>query len=342
MSIDQVQARTAEILSRIQSLQAGPPAGGALGVAAATDPTSADFSQTLSAATSQAGFTPPVTSMMGSLSAAIQPAAGDNGSAAVALATRQVGTPYVWGGAAPGGFDCSGLVQWTYGQLGVHLPRTAAEQARAGTAVHPADAQPGDLVCFARTGSVDHIGIYAGNGMMVVAPHTGANVRMERVDLATAVSIRRVTEPSPVVGSTTAEWARALPPAGQRFAPLIARAADQAGIPPQLLAAVAWTESGFDPGAVSPAGARGLVQLMPRTAEGLGVDATDPAQSLAGGARYLREQLDAFGGRTDLALAAYNAGPTAVRRAGGIPAYPETQAYVSRVLDHVRTLGGRA
>jgi soluble lytic murein transglycosylase-like protein len=81
---------------------------------------------------------------------------------------------------------------------------------------------------------------------------------------------------------------------------------------------------------------------MPATARGLGVDALDPAQALQGGARYLRTQLDAFGGRADLALAAYNAGPTAVRRAGGIPDYPETQNYVTRVLDRYRQLGGTA
>jgi soluble lytic murein transglycosylase-like protein len=141
---------------------------------------------------------------------------------------------------------------------------------------------------------------------------------------------------------TPGAWAAALPPQGQALAPAIARAAAAEGIDPALLSAVAWTESGFRPQAVSGAGAQGLMQIMPATARGLGVDPLDPQQALLGGARYLRQQLDAFGGRADLALAAYNAGPTAVRRAGGIPDYPETQAYVGRVLDRYRQLGGPA
>jgi soluble lytic murein transglycosylase-like protein len=254
----------------------------------------------------------------------------------VGVAESQLGTPYVFGGSAPGGFDCSGLVQWSYKQLGVDLPRTAAEQGRTGTAVSPADAQPGDLVYFDKAGPVDHIGIYAGNGTWVVAPHTGAQVRLEKVDLSTATSIRRIT--SAPVG----DWAAALPAAARPYAGAIARAAAAEGVDPALLSSVAWTESGFRAQARSGAGALGLMQLMPATAAGLGVDPLDPEQALAGGARYLRTQLDRFGGRADLALAAYNAGPTAVRRHGGVPPYPETQAYVTRVLDRYRQLGGTA
>jgi len=103
------------------------------------------------------------------------------------------------------------------------------------------------------------------------------------------------------------------------------------------LAALAWTESGFNPAAVSGAGAVGLTQLMPATAAGLGVDAGDPYQNLLGGAKYLAGQLQRFG-RVDHALAAYNAGPTAVAKAGGVPGYPETHAYVSRVLDRLNSL----
>ncbi|MGH3442105.1 MAG: lytic transglycosylase domain-containing protein, partial [Nitriliruptorales bacterium] len=104
-----------------------------------------------------------------------------------------------------------------------------------------------------------------------------------------------------------------------------------------LLAAVVWTESSFHEGAVSSAGAVGLAQLMPATARGLGVDPHDPAQNLAGGARYLSFQLRTFGS-TDLALAAYNAGPGAVRRAGGIPNVLQTQLYVLIVLDRLQGL----
>lgn len=90
-------------------------------------------------------------------------------------------------------------------------------------------------------------------------------------------------------------------------------------------------ESGFNPDAVSPAGARGLAQLMPDTARSLGVAIDDPHDNLDGGARYLLKQIETFGS-LDLALAAYNAGPEAVRKYGGIPPFAETRAYVVRVL----------
>jgi soluble lytic murein transglycosylase-like protein len=101
---------------------------------------------------------------------------------------------------------------------------------------------------------------------------------------------------------------------------------------PALLEAVVWQESRWNPAAVSPAGARGLAQLMPATARMLGVDPDDPLANLEGGARYLRQQLDAFDGNLEKALAAYNAGPGRVRRAGGIPAIRETQDYVRSIL----------
>ena len=115
------------------------------------------------------------------------------------------------------------------------------------------------------------------------------------------------------------------------YASLFATAGARYGVDPALLAAVAKTESGFDPAAVSPAGAKGLMQLMPSTAASLGVDPLDPAQAVDGSARLLRQLLDRFGGRVDLALAGYNAGPGAIQRYGGVPPYPETRTYVQRV-----------
>src|SRR5438105_10854018 len=109
---------------------------------------------------------------------------------AVDVAQQYLGVPYVWGGESPSGFDCSGLVQYVYGRLGIDLPRTAAEQAQVGQPVASlADARPGDLLAF--HDPVDHIGIYAGNGLMVVAPKTGDVVKVQPIyDEPTA--IRRV------------------------------------------------------------------------------------------------------------------------------------------------------
>jgi soluble lytic murein transglycosylase-like protein len=118
-------------------------------------------------------------------------------------------------------------------------------------------------------------------------------------------------------------------PADVPFGAEITAAAKKHGIDPALLAGLVKQESNFNPTAGSPAGARGLTQLMPGTAAGLGVgDVLDPIQNLDGGAKYLRQQLDAFGGDVTRALAAYNAGPGAVQRYGGVPPYAETQNYV--------------
>jgi soluble lytic murein transglycosylase-like protein len=132
------------------------------------------------------------------------------------------------------------------------------------------------------------------------------------------------------------------PPAGAaRWQASIHRAAVAAGVDPQLLTAVVWTESDFVPDAVSDAGAVGLAQLMPATAEMLGVDPNDPEQNLLGGARYLSDMIDRYDGRLDLALAAYNAGPTRVSRLwDGGSEVPISGPYVQRVLDRFQQLGG--
>ena len=113
---------------------------------------------------------------------------------------------------------------------------------------------------------------------------------------------------------------------------VVVSAATANGLPPTLLAALLRSESGFDPGAVSPVGAQGIAQFMPATARGLGLsDPFDPALAIPAAARLLSGHVRAFGS-VPLALAAYNAGPGAVQRYGGIPPYRETQAYVARIL----------
>jgi len=123
-------------------------------------------------------------------------------------------------------------------------------------------------------------------------------------------------------------------PAGGDLRELAAAAARRHGLDPDLVMAVVSVESGFRPQAVSPKGAQGLMQLMPRTASSLGVaDALDPAQNLDGGTRHLGQLLTLYGGDVTRALAAYNAGEGAVDRHGGVPPYRETRAYVKKVLE---------
>lgn len=127
------------------------------------------------------------------------------------------------------------------------------------------------------------------------------------------------------------------------FAAQIDAAAAKNGVDPALLRGLVKQESGFDPAARSGAGALGLTQLMPGTARELGVtDPADPLQQLDAGARYLKQQLDRFGGDPSKALAAYNAGPGAVQKFGGVPPYAETQHYVQNVLQFAAGYRGGA
>jgi cell wall-associated NlpC family hydrolase len=101
---------------------------------------------------------------------------GVSASEIISYASNFLGVPYVWGGTSPSGFDCSGLVQYTYAHFGINLPRTAALQQNVGTYVTRENLQPGDLVFFGSP--AHHVGIYVGNGMMLHAPHTGDVVRV--------------------------------------------------------------------------------------------------------------------------------------------------------------------
>jgi hypothetical protein len=140
---------------------------------------------------------------------------------------------------------------------------------------------------------------------------------------------------NPLTGAAAAgASARPGVPMGAELEAMIGRVAAKHGVPDWLVRNVVKAESGGNPIAKSPVGAMGLMQLMPGTAAELGVsDPFNPAENLDGGTRYLRQMLDRFDGDVAKAVAAYNAGPGAVEKHGGIPPYAETQAYVKRVLD---------
>ena len=132
---------------------------------------------------------------------------------------------------------------------------------------------------------------------------------------------------------TAQEWLRLPGPDLAPYAREILEAAERYGVPERLISAVIRTESAFNPLAVSRKGARGLMQLMPGTASLLGVrDAFDPRENIDGGVRHLRALIERFGDNLSLVLAAYNAGEQAVVNHGGVPPYPETRNYVTRVL----------
>lgn len=139
--------------------------------------------------------------------------------------------------------------------------------------------------------------------------------------------------PDEVLDEIAAAVAESAQETGGDVRSLAIAAARRHGLDPDLVLSVVAVESAFRPDAVSPKGAQGLMQLMPRTAAALGVtNALDPAQNLEGGARHLRFLVDLYGGDLRKALAAYNAGQGAVQRHGGVPPYRETREYVRKIL----------
>jgi Transglycosylase SLT domain len=145
------------------------------------------------------------------------------------------------------------------------------------------------------------------------------------------------------LSGTRAGWLSAPQLAGGGHRELIREVAERHGVGADLVEAVIRVESGGNPGAVSPKGARGLMQLMPATAAVLGVrNAFDPRENIEGGVRHLRYLMERYQGNLPFALAAYNAGEGAVSQHSGIPPYPETQQYVRKVLGFLGRFAGPA
>ncbi|MFI7541304.1 transglycosylase SLT domain-containing protein [Actinoplanes sp. NPDC049599] len=304
---------------------------------------------------SQLGLTPAAPDA--AFATALSAATGAKGSPAVTgqsvveAARKYLGTPYKFGGTDPAtGVDCSGLVQKVYQDLGIDLPRSSREQAQAGTRVDGLrNARPGDILAFDRP--VDHVAIYLGDNKMIAAPKPGDQVKIQSV-YETPTHIRRVinTDLTDLTArsATGAAAAAAVRPAslqnstslaGVPYADMFLKAGAKYDVSPKLLAAVAKVESGYNPRAVSKAGAQGLMQLMPATARGLGVaNSFDPQQAINGAAKLLSSHLKEFKS-LPLALAAYNAGGGSVHKYGGIPPFAETQAYVPKVQKALAALG---
>ena len=189
---------------------------------------------------------------------------------------------------------------------------------------------------FTRPGTTFAAGLAQAQAAAPMGPASAAPSQLGQASL-NGVSVPARGMPVTPAGSG---WATGLPSQAQPWIGAMESAAQQAGIDPRLLASLVQAESGFQADARSHAGAIGLGQLMPGTAQELGVDPADPVQNLQGAARYLRTQLDRFGS-VELALAAYNAGPGRVAQAGGIPRITETQQYVARVVQTYDELRSR-
>jgi hypothetical protein len=201
-------------------------------------------------------------------------------------------------------------------------------------AVPPAVAEPASVVLKTREGSLV-LGGGEQHGRSPARKDTLHTMLSREVQVYVFRGNNRISPQPYVYGQSrfyppAPSWQR---PAGPYLETLIQKYASRYGVDPSLVRAVMRHESGFNPNAVSPKGAQGLMQLMPGTAASMGVnDPFNPEQNIAGGVGYLRHCLDCFNQNVPLAVAAYNAGPGRVSRSQGVPAIPETQAFVKNVM----------
>jgi len=200
--------------------------------------------------------------------------------------------------------------------------RIASIETRFSTPAPPAPAVRTDTT-LASAPTVDQTMMPASASQSAEAGFTDVYARALGTD--TLIADNTLPASNPLGGSTSA-----LPP-GTPYAAEFVAAGERYGISPTILAAVGFVESSYRPDAVSPAGAIGLMQLMPATAASLGVDATDPASAIEGAARMLSGLRDRFGS-IELALGAYNVGPGAIANAGGITPGSQAERYVTKVL----------
>jgi cell wall-associated NlpC family hydrolase len=164
------RAARAAALARLRAQEEARKAAAARAAQAQTQPSAPPTSSSSSSSSAPTVVPPPVSVPTGS--------GGAGHPEAASIALHELGVPYVWGGASPSGFDCSGLVMWVYAQLGISLPHYTVAQWNASEPISQSDMQPGDLVFFNGLG---HVGIYIGGGQFVDAPHTGSVVRIDSI-----------------------------------------------------------------------------------------------------------------------------------------------------------------
>jgi soluble lytic murein transglycosylase-like protein len=200
----------------------------------------------------------------------------------------------------------------------------------------------GLFLCFASVSVAGEYAVLSSGGRLHIDRHesSGATVRLYTGDSVAEISADKIasfeaedyTPPPPPAPTPAIETAPAAAPTpADTAADLADRAADKYGLPRWLVRSVMKAESGFQPQAVSPKGAIGLMQLMPGTARELGANPFDPAGNADAGARYLRDLLVKYNGALWHALAAYNAGPGAVEKYRGVPPFAETLRYIGRI-----------